>query len=149
MTATPHANRIATAVAQARWNRVEAEYGPRDLPPEAERDWLALRARELTPVVREVLDALKAAGLLSHTNQQPNQGDTMTDQQEMTLPEWMAKLPRLHAAFKQYESVLSALDHLLEQTVDQDLKHGITLTEGEAEARKKAIAALADARGQA
>ncbi len=43
-------------------------------------------------------------------------------------------------------SLLEALDYLLEQTVDQDLKHGITLTEGEAEARAKALAAIAKAR---
>jgi hypothetical protein len=40
----------------------------------------------------------------------------------------------------------AALDYLLEQTVDMDLKHGIALTEGEAEAREQALAALARAR---
>jgi hypothetical protein len=36
----------------------------------------------------------------------------------------------------------NALDYLLEQTVDQDLKHGIALTEGEADARQQALEVL-------
>lgn len=39
--------------------------------------------------------------------------------------------------------LLEALDYLLEQTVDQDLKHGITLTEGEEDARKRALTVIA------
>ena len=35
-----------------------------------------------------------------------------------------------------------ALEYLLSQTVDQDLAHGIELTEGEQDARKQAIRAL-------
>lgn len=35
--------------------------------------------------------------------------------------------------------ILGVLSYLLEQTVDQDLKHGIGLTEGEVDARKKAL----------
>jgi hypothetical protein len=42
-------------------------------------------------------------------------------------------------------ALLKALDYLLEQTVDMDLKHGIGLTEGEEEARAKALAAIAQA----
>ena len=38
-----------------------------------------------------------------------------------------------------------ALDYLLEQTVDQDLKYGIGLSEGEVDARAKALAAIAKA----
>jgi hypothetical protein len=38
--------------------------------------------------------------------------------------------------------LLAALDYLLEQTVDMDLKHGIELTEGETEAREQALAAI-------
>jgi len=41
-----------------------------------------------------------------------------------------------------------ALDYLLEQTVDQDLKYGIGLSEGEEDARAKALAAIAKARGE-
>lgn len=41
-----------------------------------------------------------------------------------------------------------ALDYLLQQTIDQDLNYGIGLTEGEQDARKKALAAIAKARGE-
>lgn len=41
--------------------------------------------------------------------------------------------------------LLDALNYLLEQTVDQDLKYGIELTEGEQEARKMALGAIQDA----
>ena len=44
--------------------------------------------------------------------------------------------------------LLEALDYLLEQTVDMDLKYGIGLTEGERDARAKALAAIAKATGQ-
>jgi hypothetical protein len=51
--------------------------------------------------------------------------------------------------FQRYRTqpeLLEALDYLLEQTVDMDLSHGIALTEGERDARRKAIAAIAKAR---
>jgi hypothetical protein len=38
---------------------------------------------------------------------------------------------------------IAALDYLLQQTIDQDLKHGITLTEGEEDARRRALAVIA------
>ena len=38
--------------------------------------------------------------------------------------------------------LLEALNYLLAQTVDQDLSHGIELTEGEQDARIKALAAI-------
>jgi hypothetical protein len=41
--------------------------------------------------------------------------------------------------------LLEALNYLLEQTVDMDLAHSIELTEGEQEARKQALAAIAKA----
>lgn len=41
-----------------------------------------------------------------------------------------------------------ALEYLLQQTVDMDLAYGIELTEGEAEAREKAIAAMTAAFGE-
>lgn len=44
--------------------------------------------------------------------------------------------------------LLEALDCLLEQTVDMDLKHGIGLSEGEEDARAKALAAIAEVRGE-
>jgi len=43
--------------------------------------------------------------------------------------------------------LLEALRYLLEQTVDQDEKYDIELTEGEAEARQLALAAIAKATG--
>ena len=45
--------------------------------------------------------------------------------------------------------LLEALDYLLAQTVDMDLKYGITLSEGEEDARAKALSAIADATGRA
>ncbi|SRR5579875_259730 len=44
--------------------------------------------------------------------------------------------------------LLEALDYLLEQTVDMDLKYGIGLSEGEADARAKALAAITRATSQ-
>lgn len=44
--------------------------------------------------------------------------------------------------------LLEALEYLLQQTVDMDLSHGIGLTEGEQEARDKAIAAISKATGK-
>lgn len=49
----------------------------------------------------------------------------------------------IHAAL--WTEVLEALSYLKEQTVDMDIEYGIELTEGEEEARQKAIAALAAA----
>ncbi len=40
-----------------------------------------------------------------------------------------------------------ALEYLLEQTVEQDLKYGVTLSEGEEDARTQARTALAEAAG--
>ena len=45
--------------------------------------------------------------------------------------------------------LLEALDYLLEQTVDMDLKYGIELSEGEEVARAKALSAIAEATGRA
>ena len=42
-------------------------------------------------------------------------------------------------------SLVEALHVLLEQTIDRDLKYGISLTEGESEARAKALEAIAAA----
>jgi hypothetical protein len=42
-----------------------------------------------------------------------------------------------------------ALDCLLRETVDKDLEHGVGLTEGQTAAREQALAALAEARGEA
>lgn len=45
--------------------------------------------------------------------------------------------------YKSHEALLEALDYLLKQTVDMDLAEGISLTEGEQEARDMSLAALA------
>ena len=45
--------------------------------------------------------------------------------------------------------LLEALYYLLEQTVDQDLKYGIALSEGEEDARAKALTVIAKATGHA
>jgi hypothetical protein len=44
--------------------------------------------------------------------------------------------------YKSQPALCEALDYVLDQTVDQDLAFGIELTEGEAEAREKALAAI-------
>lgn len=44
--------------------------------------------------------------------------------------------------------LFEALHYLLEQTVDMDLKYGIGLSEGEEDARAKALAAIAKADSQ-
>jgi CRISPR/Cas system CSM-associated protein Csm2 small subunit len=41
------------------------------------------------------------------------------------------------------KELVETLDYLLQQTVDQDLKHGISLTEGEEDARQRALAIIA------
>lgn len=43
--------------------------------------------------------------------------------------------------------LLEALNYLLEQTIDQDLKSGVGLSEGEEDARQQALAAIAKATG--
>ena len=48
-----------------------------------------------------------------------------------------------------HQELVEALDYLLQQTVDMDLAYGIELTEGEREARAKALAAIEKAYGQA
>ena len=48
-----------------------------------------------------------------------------------------------------HEELVEALDYLLAQTVDMDLAFGIELTEGEREARRKALATIQKACGKA
>jgi len=52
---------------------------------------------------------------------------------------------RLRDAYAVQDELLQALHYLLEQTVEKDLKYGIGLTEGEEDARAKALAAIAKA----
>lgn len=49
---------------------------------------------------------------------------------------------------KAVSELLDALNYLLEQTVDMDLKYGIGLSEGEEDARAKALAVIAEAASQ-
>ena len=49
--------------------------------------------------------------------------------------------------YRTQPALLSSLTYLLEQTVEMDLAHGIKLTEGETDARRKALAAIAQANG--
>lgn len=67
------------------------------------------------------------------------------DEGRIASPEQQDANRRLIAAAPE---LLEALDYLLEQTVDMDLKYGIGLAEGEEEARAKALAAIAKATGQ-
>lgn len=43
--------------------------------------------------------------------------------------------------------LLAALEYLLEQTIGQDQQYGVALTEGEAIAEQKALAAITKAKG--
>jgi hypothetical protein len=56
-----------------------------------------------------------------------------------------AHLRIMHAGQK----LLEALNYLLTETVDMDLKYGIELSEGEEAARAKALSAIAEATGRA
>ena len=49
-----------------------------------------------------------------------------------------------YARYTSQPALLEALNFLLEQTVDRDLANGIGLTEGEQEAREKALSAIAN-----
>lgn len=68
------------------------------------------------------------------------------DEGRIASPEQQDANRRLIAAAPE---LLEALDYLLEQSVDMDLKYGIGLSEGEEDARLKALAAIAKANGRA
>lgn len=67
------------------------------------------------------------------------------DEGRIASPEQQDANRRLIAAAPE---LLEALDYLLAQTVDMDLKYGIGLTEGERDARAKSLAAIAKATAQ-
>ena len=69
--------------------------------------------------------------------------DVMIAWVNTAYPEWEADAAFIVRACNNHEKLIDALDNLLKQTVDQDLAHGIELTEGEKEARAKALAAFA------
>lgn len=55
---------------------------------------------------------------------------------------YLLKALRCLAEEAAVEEYREALEYLLAQTVDQDLKHGIALSEGEEDARQKSLALL-------
>lgn len=68
------------------------------------------------------------------------------------MPEPDDPVPATLAAMRLMVSapkLLEALDYLLAETVDMDLKYGITLSEGEENARATALSAIAEATGRA
>lgn len=69
---------------------------------------------------------------IAHTD---DEGRTATPQQQDANRRLIAAAPEL----------LEALDYLLEQTVDMDLKYGIGLSEGEEDARAKGLLVIAKA----
>src|ERR1700722_1125273 len=72
-------------------------------------------------------------------------GNDLATSRHFWLPEGDDPVPTTLAAMRLMVAapkLFDALDYLLAQTVDMDLKHGITLSEGEAEARAKALSAI-------
>jgi len=57
--------------------------------------------------------------------------------------------PCEYRRYRSQPALLAAIEYLLKQTVEMDLAHGIALTEGEKEARGKALAAITQAHGNA
>ena len=75
-------------------------------------------------------------------------GDDLARSGHFWLPEGDDPAPPTLAAMKVMAAapkLLEALDYLLAQTVDMDLKYGITLSEGEEDARAMALSAIAEA----
>lgn len=83
-------------------------------------------------------DAASATYITSPTRQIVAAGGLWECENDPTLEE--EANARLIAAAP---DLLAALDYLLAQTIDMDLKYGIELTEGETEAREMALAAIA------
>ena len=79
-------------------------------------------------------------------------GDELVSSRHFWLPEGNDPVPPTLAAVRlmaRAPKLRDALAYLLEQTVDQDLKYGIALSEGEQDARLQAQAALAEEMGAA
>lgn len=70
--------------------------------------------------------------------------NTSPSQPEPTTPESEARRVANVRLAAMAPRLLEALHYLLEQTVDQDLNHGIELTEGEEDARQQALAIFAE-----
>ena len=78
-------------------------------------------------------------------------GDDLARSRDFWLPEGDDPVPPTLAAMRVMvvaPKLLEALDYLLTQTVDMDLKYGVTLSEGEEDARVKALSAIAEATGR-
>lgn len=74
-------------------------------------------------------------------------GDPLVTSRHFWRPEGGDPIPPAIAALHAMvvaPKLLEALDYLLEQTVDMDLKYGITLSEGEEDARAKALAVITE-----
>jgi len=79
-------------------------------------------------------------------------GEDLVLSRHFWLPERDDPVPQTLAAMRLMTAapkLLKALGYLLGQTVDEDLKHGIILSEGEQEARAMALAVIAEATGAA
>ena len=79
------------------------------------------------------------------------EGDPLATSRHFWLPEGDDPIPETLVAMRLMwaaPKLLEALNHLLEQTVDMDLEHGVTLSEGEEEARAQAMEAIAEATGE-
>lgn len=78
-------------------------------------------------------------------------GEDLVHSRHFWLPEAGDPVPPTLAAMRLMlaaPKLLEALAYLLNETVEMDLKHGIALTEGEAEARAEALSAIAAATGR-
>lgn len=77
-------------------------------------------------------------------------GEAIVSSRPFWLPEGDDPIPPTMAAVRLMTvapKLLEALHTLLAETVDMDLKYGIALSEGEAEARAMALAAIAEVTG--
>jgi hypothetical protein len=76
------------------------------------------------------------------------EGDDLAKSRHFWLPEGDDAVPPTLASMQLMlaaPKLLEALNYLLAQTVDMDLKYGITLSEGEEDARSTALSAIAEA----
>lgn len=87
--------------------------------------------------VRELLQSNKCVLMGNAVN---NEGELYDDSVE--------NLTAILAMKDSYAEMLAALEYLLEQTIGQDQQYGVELSEGEAIAEQKALAAIAKAKAK-